>query len=387
MKKFFLIILLLIHLPQAFGQITVIPKTEPDSTKNVQKIAEKIAEKENVTTLETAKGSILSPAPIAKILGKIKLTATIENRNSDYIYIKIGKNNTKKIKINEAGFFCDSINANSGFYQLYDGVNFADLYLKDGYNMIINVDAQNFIKSLAFSGDGAAENNFMATSRIIQSRIDLQKLMNLKFSEFELEINKIKKNTITRLSAGNFEEFFLNIQLQKADEFIKDITNFYKKAHEKEKQIKATNFEYQYPDYNGKLTSTKDFYGSYIFIQVWSIDSGASAFEAPYLREIIRKYSPLGFSFISICIDTVNGAEVQKWKEYIDKNGLTGTHLLADAGWNSKIITDFNITALPRYILLDPAGKLMQPNAPRPSSPNLRAGFDQLLNGEITGDE
>ncbi len=380
MKNILLITLIFASFIKTFAQITTIPKTEPD--KITEKVETKIEEKAAEKVVEKPIDSI----KILPKLGLLKITVTIENRNGDYIYIKIDKNKTKKMRINQAGFFSDTLSVNDGFYQLYDGKNFVDLYVKDGYDMIINADASSFAKSLAFSGDGAVENNFMATSRILENRVDFKNLMNMNYSEFKSELEKKRIADTKRLQNANFDDFFNVFQQKKIENFINNISDYYKKEHEIEKPVKITNIDYKYPDYNGKMTSIKDFLGGYVFIQVWSMKSGASEAEAPYLREIIRKYSSQGINFINICIDLENGNEVEIWKKYIDEHGLTGTQLLADSGWNSKIITDFNITSLPRYILVDPAGKLMQPNAPRPSSPNLRAGFEQLLNGDFEDD-
>lgn len=380
MKNIFLITFIFTSFIKSFGQVTTIPKTDSDKiTENTEtKAEEKAFEKTPEIVIEKPINFIKTSPK----LGVLKITAIIENCNGDYIYIKINKNKTKKIRINEAGFFNDTLVINDGFYQFYDGANFADLYVKDGYDMIINVDAANFTKSLAFSGDGATENNFMATSRILENRLDFKSLMNMSYSEFKSELEKKRTTYTRRLENANFEEFFNVFQQKKIENFFTGVEDYYKKEHEIEKTIKIINVDYKYPDYNGKLTSIKDFLGGYIFIQVWSMKSGSSEAEAPYLREIMRKYSPQGFNFINICIDSEN----EIWKKYIDEHGLTGTQLLADSGWNSKIITDFKITSLPRYILVDPAGKLMQPNAPRPSSPNLRVGFEKLLNGDFEDD-
>jgi hypothetical protein len=385
MKKIFLILLVCISTAKSFGQVTVIPKTEGDlhikeqPKDTIKKVEKPVVVGDSIKVQKTAdivKDSIKIPVK----MGLVKITATIENRHGDYIYIKIDKKKTKKIKINRAGFFEDTIGINEGFYQFYDGLNFADLYVKDGYDMIINVDAGSFVKTLAFSGSGATENNFMATSRILDTRLDMKSLMNMKYNEFKDELDKKRTFDFNRLKNASFDERFNVFQQQKTELFIKSLENFYKNEHQAEdKTIKIEDISYQYVDYEGKMIKTKSFSGSYLFIQVWSMESGASVAEAPYLREIIRKYSPQGFTFINICID--NPAEVDKWKAYIDDQGLTGVQLLADAGWKSEIINDFKISSLPRYILADPVGKLMQPNAPRPSNPNLRVGFEQLLNG------
>ena len=38
---------------------------------------------------------------------------------------------------------------------------------------------------------------------------------------------------------------------------------------------------------------------------------------------------------------------------------LGGTQLLADSDWNSKFIKDYQIQGIPRFIILDPDGKIV----------------------------
>ena len=57
---------------------------------------------------------------------------------------------------------------------------------------------------------------------------------------------------------------------------------------------------------------------------------------------------------------------------------LGGIQLYADKSWNSNFITDYSIKGIPRFILIDPEGKIITPNAPRPSSPKLVDLFTNL---------
>ncbi|MDG2281389.1 MAG: TlpA family protein disulfide reductase, partial [Flavicella sp.] len=38
----------------------------------------------------------------------------------------------------------------------------------------------------------------------------------------------------------------------------------------------------------------------------------------------------------------------------------------------------YQISGIPRFILIDPEGKIVEANAPRPSDPNLRSIFTEL---------
>jgi hypothetical protein len=68
-----------------------------------------------------------------------------------------------------------------------------------------------------------------------------------------------------------------------------------------------------------------------------------------------------------------------KWKKFIDDNHLKGIQVIADHDFKSDFISGFNIIAIPRFILIDPEGKIVEENAERPSDPALAVLFNKLL--------
>ena len=58
-----------------------------------------------------------------------------------------------------------------------------------------------------------------------------------------------------------------------------------------------------------------------------------------------------------------------------DKN-LTGIQLYA--GKDIAFMKDYLVTGIPRFILIDPTGNIVNPNAPRPSDPALENLFKEL---------
>ena len=61
----------------------------------------------------------------------------------------------------------------------------------------------------------------------------------------------------------------------------------------------------------------------------------------------------------------------------IDKE-LGGMQLFADNNWKSQFIEDYLIKGIPRFILIDPSGKIVNSNAPRPSDKKLISLFNEL---------
>ena len=60
-----------------------------------------------------------------------------------------------------------------------------------------------------------------------------------------------------------------------------------------------------------------------------------------------------------------------------DQN-LQGIQIIADKDWNSDFVTSYNITGIPRFILIDPEGNIYDANAPRPSDPRLKELLSSL---------
>ncbi len=53
----------------------------------------------------------------------------------------------------------------------------------------------------------------------------------------------------------------------------------------------------------------------------------------------------------------------------VDKE-LKGIQLFADNNWKSKFVEEYLIKGIPRFILIDPQGNIINANAPRPSDKN-----------------
>jgi hypothetical protein len=58
---------------------------------------------------------------------------------------------------------------------------------------------------------------------------------------------------------------------------------------------------------------------------------------------------------------------------------MQGIQLIADNDWKSGFIVDYAIHGIPRFILIDPEGMIIDASAEKPSDPALAAKLDQLL--------
>ncbi|MDO6855365.1 TlpA family protein disulfide reductase, partial [Cellulophaga lytica] len=62
----------------------------------------------------------------------------------------------------------------------------------------------------------------------------------------------------------------------------------------------------------------------------------------------------------------------------VDKE-LGGIQLIADNNFESDFIQDYVIQGIPKFILLDTEGNIVNANAPRPSDPKLKEVLNSLL--------
>ncbi len=64
----------------------------------------------------------------------------------------------------------------------------------------------------------------------------------------------------------------------------------------------------------------------------------------------------------------------------VTEKELEGIQLYADNNWESQFVRDYGIDGIPRFIIIDPQGNVLKPDAPRPSSPKTKELFNKLIN-------
>ncbi|MES2808981.1 MAG: TlpA disulfide reductase family protein [Bacteroidota bacterium] len=129
-------------------------------------------------------------------------------------------------------------------------------------------------------------------------------------------------------------------------------------------------------DVNDKPIALKDLLkGNYVYIDIWATWCGPCIAEIPSLKKMEEKYHDKPIKFVSISIDATKDKE--KWKSFVKDKQLGGVQVYA--GQNSDFVTKYNVPFIPRFILLDPNGKIVSEDAERPSNPKLQEQLDQLL--------
>lgn len=115
-------------------------------------------------------------------------------------------------------------------------------------------------------------------------------------------------------------------------------------------------------DINGRQMSLRDFRGKYVYIDMWATWCGPCQKELPCLKELAKRYEGRNITFVGLSIDK----DKAKWEAKVKGGTLCGTQL--HIGTGSKFQADYRISGIPRFILIDPNGCIVNPDMTRPSS-------------------
>ena len=306
----------------------------------------------------------------------VKFSATIANRNSDTITI-YGANKFKQvIPINKKGVFEATFNVKDGLHQFSDGVESSMIYLKDGDDFSLTMDAKEFDETIVYMGKGADENNFLAQKALKDEQFQLNAFEKEK-KEFDILFEQKKNGELESLDNATFDENFRkDIKKMLLQEYMSIKMMYAENAKIKELNGKPSP-KFAFENYKGGISKLEDFRGKYVYIDVWATWCAPCRAEIPFLKKIEEKYHDKNIEFVSISIDQVKDKE--KWKAMVSNKQLGGVQLFADKDWNSQFVKDYGINGIPRFILIDPNGNVVNASADRPSSESLDKILSELL--------
>lgn len=114
-------------------------------------------------------------------------------------------------------------------------------------------------------------------------------------------------------------------------------------------------------DIDGKEYTLADFKGKYVYIDMWATWCNPCRQEMPHLKDLEKRFEDAEITFLSLSIDR----DKSQWEKMVRSGDMTGVQLYIGTG--SKFQQAYNIDGIPRFILLDKAGKIISNNMTRPS--------------------
>lgn len=126
-------------------------------------------------------------------------------------------------------------------------------------------------------------------------------------------------------------------------------------------------------DIDGNKFSFESYKGKVVYVDFWASWCGPCRKQtksgAPVLHE---KFKNQEVAFIYVSLDT----DPKAWKKAIQEDKIKGLHVNDVEG---KVAKDYNITAIPRYMLIGKDGKIISDNAPRPADPEIQQMITKAL--------
>ncbi len=323
----------------------------------------------------------------------VTLSGKITNKNSDSLLV-VTRTFSKTIKVDEDGTFKDTLKVEPGIYNLFDGTEATAVFLRNGYELDVTVDAKEFDETVKYSGFGAEHSTFLAKKALLEEQLfDQDRLSSLSSEGLKNEMNSIRSKLSEFYNSSKDVDSLITTQANNELEPLLNMFNNYfagaialREAFPK--GMASPTFE-NYENYKGGTTSISDFKGKYVYFDIWATWCGPCKAEIPFLKEVEKKYHGKNIEFVSISVDDGRGykaatqeeaaaAAKDGWKQMIADRELGGVQLFSDKAWQSDFIQNYKINGIPRFILIDPNGNIVSADAPRPSSDKLIELFNEL---------
>lgn len=234
---------------------------------------------------------------------------------------------------------------------------------------------------MIYTGKGATENNFLVKRILENEKYYNQNYIELNEADFAKFLDDKKQDDLARVNNKKLNpNFILHEKKTSENSLLLFQQKYSREKARKELNDKLNNTispSFDYVNHKGGKSKLEDYKGKYVYIDIWATWCGPCRVEIPFLQKIEEEYHDKNIIFVSISIDVTK--DFEKWKAFVTTKNLDGVQLFADKDWNSDFLLSYGVNGIPRFILIDPTGKIVNGNAPRPSDPELGKLLSQLL--------
>ncbi|MDR0544350.1 MAG: AhpC/TSA family protein [Odoribacteraceae bacterium] len=113
--------------------------------------------------------------------------------------------------------------------------------------------------------------------------------------------------------------------------------------------------EIELPSPDGSPVKLSSLRGRYVLVDFWASWCGPCIAEVPNVKAVYEKYRDKGFEIFGVSLDD----KADRWIAAIKQHGLDWVHGSSLAGWKCPVAARYNVTGIPRTLLLDKEGRVI----------------------------
>lgn len=320
-------------------------------------------------------------------------------------WMKINREELGRIleKLNKSGLSSEFIQLQTlkyqyGFYnQLLEGPELMAMFLKVDVNLPDNY--YDFLKDLKFDDPLITRlPKWFKTMLAAFERMEKEGMIEVSPDKYmEIYAGRIENEKVRSLFLINLLKFTLDKGY--SDElpaYVKNVRHLitdsvaiaqlplietrYQQARESNKSILRgmPAPEFKAVDINGKEYTSDQFKGKIQVLDFWFTGCVPCRAEMPYMEKLSEEMKGMPVVFVSMSLD-VGDELIGLWKQMIqDKKGAEYC-LNVPGGFKSDLVKAYLIHSVPRIVIIDKEGKIVDAYAKRPSDPKLKMQLLELM--------
>ncbi len=331
---------------------------------------------------------------ISSIAQNVSFSGKITNPKGEEVYLReivIEEGKSKPIDVGQAriekdGSFLMKFQLDKTTELIFsDGNEQVVVLLSPGDEVHLTLNTKMFDETISYTGKGAAKNNAIIDSYMIEEVItdkvwsfedDVDTTIIFEYIATSFgELRGVVKDYMRELEEFDLygEEYYL--KLEKLEKRLKSSVLSQRIFRERVKELVGTKaLSITGVDLDGVSSSLEQYKGKTIIIDFWATWCGPCKAEMPAFKELETRYGS-DVNFVSIGVF----CKEDKWRKMAKELGFENNIFLdKEAGSQIKV---WQVNFIPRYIVIDKNFKIVDANAPKPSTGDLEKLIKELNPG------